>query len=254
VTATGLSRLIEARNVSAGYGRRIVLHGVSLAVHQGEFWFLLGPNGQGKSTLLRAILGLIGTQKGLLLLAPALRDRSGIGFVPQRCDLNPSLPTTVREFVLSGLVGIRATTAERERRLVWALDRVGLAGLPRQDYWQLSGGQRQRALVARALARQPSLLITNGLDLSTEESLLESLANLNTSQGLTILFVTHDLNLACRFASHVALFHGGEVTAGPVASVLTPSALAATYDLSSEVANQVLALGGVRGATAGVGG
>ncbi|MCZ7624907.1 MAG: ATP-binding cassette domain-containing protein [Candidatus Methylomirabilis sp.] len=144
-----------------------------------------------------------------------LARREGIGFVPQRCDLNPALPTTVREFVILGLVGIRLSKTEETERLQWTLDKVDLGGMAGRDYWSLSGGQRQRALVTRALIRRPDLLIldepTNGLDLSTEDAFLRLLADLNRTEHLTLVFVTHEIAIAARYATHLAFFRSGGV-------------------------------------------
>ncbi|MGH7409836.1 MAG: metal ABC transporter ATP-binding protein, partial [Candidatus Methylomirabilis sp.] len=139
--------VIKTTQLALAYDRRIVLENINFELRQGEFCFFLGPNGSGKTTLIRAILGVLRPQAGRLWLNPDLARREQIGFVPQRCDLNPTLPTTLREFVLLGLVGIQATTKEQTERLDWALARVGLEGMARRDYWSLSGGQRQRALV-----------------------------------------------------------------------------------------------------------
>src|ERR671915_67329 len=98
--------VVKATGLSLGYGRRIVLEHVDLEIRPGEFWCFLGPNGEGKTTLLRAILGMMAAQSGELWIDPDLGRREGIGFVPQRCDINPALPTTVREFTLLGLVGV----------------------------------------------------------------------------------------------------------------------------------------------------
>jgi ABC-type Mn2+/Zn2+ transport system ATPase subunit len=197
---------------------------VSLDVHPGEFWFLIGPNGSGKTTLIRAILGWLAPQRGTIQSDPELAARDRVGFVPQSCELNPSLPTTVREFVSLGLVGSRVARRDRVRSLSWALERAGLGGLERASYWSLSGGQRQRALVARALVRQPRLLLldepTEGLDLASEESFLETLVELNHAEKLTILFVTHKLPLAARHATHVALFDRGHVRHGTLETLL----------------------------------
>ena len=232
--------LLKAQGLSAAYGRRAVLRDVSLAVNEGEFWFVLGPNGGGKTTLLRCVLGLLRPRAGTLWLNPALGGHAGVGFVPQRCDLNPTLPTTVEEFVLLGLVGVgRCARGERGERLGWALDQVGLGGRRGHSYWSLSGGQRQRALVARALVRRPRLLVldepTNGLDLSAEESLLASLAGLNARERLTILFVTHDLAVAARHGSHFALVRDGSVTAGPRETVLRGDTLGRTYGVAVDI-------------------
>ena len=109
----------------------------------------------------------------------------------------------------------------------------------KKDYWSLSGAQRQRALVARALVRCPDLLILDepvtGLDLSAEYGLLKTLADLNKIRRLTILFVSHDLNIATRYASHIAMFHKGRVTAGLYSSVINSENLTNTYGVPVDI-------------------
>lgn len=228
--------LVRAEGLTLRYGQQPVLDDVSLSVGAGEFWFLLGPNGEGKTTFLRALLGELAPAGGRLVLDEAVRDRAAVGFVPQRCSPNPILPTTVREFVELGLVGARADAAQRRASLRWALAQAGLAGLERRSYWALSGGQRQRALVARALVRRPRLLIldepTNHLDFLIEQSILDVLAHLNREAGTTILFVTHALHLAARYGTHAALFHGGRVESGPAAELLRPERLRRAYGVA----------------------
>jgi len=225
--------ILRTTALSVGYGPRVVLEDVTLEVRPGEFWVFLGPNGSGKTTLIRAILGALRPLAGQLWLHPDHARRERIGFVPQRCDINPTLPTTVREFVLLGLVGIRTDSQDRVERLNWALDRVGLADLEHKDYWLLSGGQRQRALVARALVRRPSMLIldepTNGLDLSAEDAFMRSLATLNHREAVTVLFVTHDIAIAARYATHLVLFHSGSVESGSREKMLNRAALERVY-------------------------
>jgi ABC-type Mn2+/Zn2+ transport system ATPase subunit len=231
---------LRASELSLGYGNKTVLGAVNLAVRCGEFWFFLGPNGSGKTTLIRAILGVLRPRAGSLWLHPVQACRERIGFVPQRCDLNPTLPTTVREFVLLGLVGIAGSNATAAERLTWALETVGLGGLEERGYWTLSGGQRQRALVARALVRRPAFLIldepTNGLDLAAEEAFLHVLADLHVRDRLTIIFVTHDVTIAARYATHVALFHSAGLESGPREAILRPATLARAYGVAVEVA------------------
>jgi ABC-type Mn2+/Zn2+ transport system ATPase subunit len=208
--------LVRVDALDLAYGSHHVLRDATLEVHRGDFWFLLGGNGSGKTTFLRALLGIVPPRAGTLWLSPELRGRQGIGFVPQNCEINPALPTTVREFVSLGLVGLPVPRAERSRRLGGALGRVGLGSLVDRDYWSLSGGQRQRALVARGLIREPSLLILdepmNHLDPDAEETLLRDLLGLHGARRLALLLVTHDVAMAERYATHIATFAGGRVT------------------------------------------
>lgn len=230
--------ILRLQHVSLGYGERRVIDGASLAIHAGEFWFLLGTNGAGKTSFVRAVMQLLTPLAGELWLHPQLARREHVGFVPQRCDLNPTLPTTVREFVILGLVGLQVEKTERGARLAAALATAGLQGRELESYWSLSGGLRQRALIARALIRRPSLLIldepTTGLDPATEDGILGLVAALNAEQQCTVLFVTHDVAVATRYATHVALFHGGHITSGTARDILTPESLHRIYALPAD--------------------
>lgn len=238
--------VLRAMALSLGYGAHTVLRNLHFEVRPGEFWFFLGQNGGGKTTLLKAVLGLLAPQAGQLWLDPTFASRERTGFVPQRCDLNPTLPTTVREFVLLGLVGLKVSRAEQHERLTWALEKMGLSGLASQNYWSLSGGQRQRALVARALVRRPTLLVldepTNNLDLPTEDALLQLLIALKKEEALTLLFVTHNVGIAARYATHVGLLYSGNLLSGPCQQVLTIDNLAHMYGVNTTTAIDLLAL------------
>ena len=217
--------VLRTHDLSLGYGPKTVFAGVNLTVRAGEFWCFLGKNGAGKTTLLRGLLGLLQAQAGRLQFHPELGRRERIGFVPQDCEVNPSLPMTAREFVLLGLVGIRSNRLQQGERLAWALDKMGLADLADEDYWALSGGQRRRVLVARALVRRPTILIldepTANLDLAMEDTFVRTLAALHAEERNTILFVTHKMDIASRCATHIGLLTGGTLVAGPRAQVLT---------------------------------
>jgi ABC-type Mn2+/Zn2+ transport system ATPase subunit len=221
---TAAETILEARGLELAYGRRRVLAGVDFAVRAGESWFLLGTNGSGKTTLLRAILGLLAPRAGTLWRHPELAAPGWLGFVPQVTAINPSLSTTVREFVSLGLAGAALPRSRHREGIAFALERAGLRELESRDFWELSGGQRRRALVARALVRRPRWLVldepTEGLDVGTEEAILFTLEDLLRSERVTLFFVSHKLSLAARYATHVALFHDGSVDAGPRAAVL----------------------------------
>lgn len=230
--------LVRVDGVSFAYGRQRVLAGVSLEIRAGELWFVLGANGVGKTTFVRMLLGLVEPASGSVSIDAALgRDR--IGFVPQRCDWNRNMPTTVHEFVRLGLVGTSVDKQTAGEHLRQALEIVGLSGMESRRYWSLSDGLRQRASIARALIRRPLLLLldepTNGLDPATEEGVMHLLDRLNREAGLALLFVTHDVELAARYATHVALFHAGTVTSGQRDTVLNQENLRRVYGTDVEV-------------------
>ena len=233
--------LLEGRALSLGYGQTPVLERIDFTVRAGEFWFIVGPNGSGKSTLLKALIGVLTPEHGEIRLDPIVLDRTQLGFVPQGCRFNPSLPTTICEFVLLGLVGIKTDRKETAERLVWALDAVDLQGMERRDYWSLSDGERQRTLVARALVRYPSLLImdepTGGLDMAVETKLMEYLGRLNQEEGITIVCVSHDLETAVRYGTQVGLVSQRGIQTGRPLEVLTPDNLKRVYGLSLDLAN-----------------
>jgi ABC-type Mn2+/Zn2+ transport system ATPase subunit len=211
----------------------VVLKDVNLEIGQEQFWLILGPNGEGKTTLLRAFLGLLRPQRGQVWRHPSQARHECIGFVPQREEFTATLPTTVREFVSLGWVGIHQRRAERMHRLDAALEQAGLSQVAAQDFGSLSGGQRRRALVARALVRRPHVLMldepTAGLDVAVEDSFLRFLADLHHERKLSLLFVTHDLRIAARYATHVALVYDEGVEGGPRSEILTPERLQRAY-------------------------
>ncbi len=231
-----LPPLISIRDAVLGYGRHRVLRVDRFALQRGDFWFLLGPNGSGKTTLLRTVMGLLKPLSGEVERSPFCADFSRMGFVPQRCEARPSLPTTVREFVSLGLVGLNLDREERAVRLQRALDRVGLMNRIRDSFWTLSGGQQQRALLARALIREPILLVldepTNGLDPAAEEALLDVLSRLQHTSAVTALFVTHDIALAARHATHLALIRNGALEAGARSDLLRSDTIAAVFGVN----------------------
>lgn len=225
--------IYRASNVALGYDHHVILRGVNLEIHSGQFWSFLGPNGSGKTTLLRGFLGKLKARAGTLQAPPTIDGVAPVGFVPQRCEINPTLPITLGEFVGLGLVGTRLGKVARRERLAWVLETLWLPALARQSYWTLSGGQRQRALIARALVRRPRVLVmdepTNNLDVGAEGAVLKTLSDFCTQCRTACLCVTHDLGLAERYATHVGLVADGGVLAGVREDVLTRANLERLY-------------------------
>lgn len=239
--ATGAEErpVLTVEQADLGYGRQAILKDVNVQIRQGEFWCLLGPNGEGKSTFIKALLGAIRPVRGKIFLRPDFANRTRLGFVPQECELNPTVPTTVTEFVSGGFVGLSLAARVRASRLKQILEMLGLTRLREQSFWTLSGGQRQRCLIARALVRDPLLLIvdepTAGLDLAAATGLLEIITDLSRSKGITVVFVTHDLQIAAQRASHIAFFKAGKVTAGLVNEAFTNDNLTRTFGVPIQV-------------------
>ncbi|MCZ7643911.1 MAG: ABC transporter ATP-binding protein [Planctomycetota bacterium] len=205
---------LEARDLAAGYFGRAVLSGVNFSIGAGEWWFLLGENGSGKTTLLRTLLGTLPPVRGTVACAePAAR-----GYVPQQLELPPALRTTVREYAGLGLAGLRLGRGEARARVAEALARTGLAAQARMEVAELSGGQRQRLLLARALARRPSVLFldepTSALDARGAEDLADELARLRGTATLTLVCSTHDRALARRLGTHTVRLENGRAVAG----------------------------------------
>ena len=214
--------------------RRPLLQDVCLQLRPGQWWFLLGRNGAGKTTLIAALLGLLPPLGGRVETAPEVADRSRVGFVPQEQRFQQSLPITVAEFVDLGLAA-RLGPTERAARTAAALAAMRIDDLVRRDVGALSLGQRRRVLVARALAREPALLVldepTANLDPFTAGRLGADLERQRVDAGLCLLHACHDLDLARRHATHVALIAGGSLRTGPAAQVFADPATAAELGL-----------------------
>jgi len=188
------------RNVSFRYGTTPILSDVNLSVHSGEFSSLVGPNGGGKTTLLKIMLGLLKPQQGHVELFGKTPEkaRKRVGYMPQHLHSDIQFPVSVGDVVLMGrLQGWRIGRANhRDRELArQSLEEVSLDGMAHRPFADLSGGQRQRVLIARALCVEPDLLIldepTSNIDLRAEEQLFDILHRLN--QRMTILIVSHDI-------------------------------------------------------------
>ncbi len=208
--------LLVANGLDVGRGA-VLLRAVELQVHAGQSWFVVGSNGSGKTTLLHTLLGLLPPLAGTISLGPQLRDRRAVGFVPQEPAEVSALPCTVAEYVALGCHTPRG--AATRAAVTRGLEAMGIIALAPRDVRQLSLGHRRRVAIARALARAPVLLVldepTANLDTAAGDRLLADLRQL-CADGMTVLHVSHDLDDAERFASHIACVAGGRVVTGPV--------------------------------------
>ena len=199
-----MSMLLRASDLAVGWTRTPIAAGITFAVEGGQWWAVTGANGSGKTTLLKTLLGELRPLAGAIEMAPAVATRELLAFVPQQQHLHPALPITIEEFVASGLVGLRLARAPRRARVGSGLARASLAVGTDASFWELSGGERQRAFLARALARDPLLLLldepTAGLDRQARDMICAELSGLRR-QGMGIWSITHDETVVAQ-ASH----------------------------------------------------
>lgn len=231
-------RILAAENVSFSYTPGVpTLRNVSLTIHRGEFLGVVGPNGSGKTTLLRLLDRIYIPRQGTIQLdgRPLARYTrtelaQRIAFVPQ--EHGPQLPFTVLELVLMGRSPYcKGRTFENEHDMDVArlmLDVMDIAHLSDHPVTELSGGERQRVFLARALAQQPEVLLLDEpnahLDIAHQVDALNIISGLNRKSALTVIFVSHDLNLAATYSNRLAMMVCGEIIAtGSPGEVLTES-------------------------------
>ncbi|GGO71407.1 methionine ABC transporter ATP-binding protein [Nonomuraea cavernae] len=225
--------MIQASGLHKSYGETVALDGVDLHVREGEIYGVLGRSGAGKSTLLRCVNLLERPGRGTVTVAgqelTALRSgelnhaRRRIGMIHQHFALLSS--RTVAANVAFPLEVMGVARAERERRVAELLDLVGLGGRGGDRPHQLSGGQKQRVGIARALAGDPAVLLsdeaTSALDPATTRSILDLLKRLNAELGLTILLITHEMNVVKSVCDSVAIMAGGRIEeSGSIAGLI----------------------------------
>lgn len=223
-----MTPVVELEGIAFGYrpGQR-VLEDVGLRVEEGEFVAVAGPNGGGKTTLMRVLLGLERPSAGRALLfgEPAHRfsRRRLLGYLAQRSELGGDAPATVREVVSAGRLaagGLFGPMRKHDRELVSeAIERVGLGVVADAPLSTLSGGMQQRAFIAKALAGEPSLLVldepTTGVDAESQESLAALLDRLHSDLGVTILYVSHEFGAVESFVGRLVLVRRTIVFDGP---------------------------------------
>ncbi|NIZ14312.1 metal ABC transporter ATP-binding protein [Phaeobacter sp. HF9A] len=194
-------RLVTLQDASIRHSGAPVLEHVDFHIDKGEIVTILGPNGSGKSTLLRSIIGALSLSSGSLHRAPGLR----IGYVPQKLHIDPTLPLTVRRFL-----SLPTRISDKEARA--ALQEAGVPDLGAQQMTQLSGGQFQRVLLARALLRNPDLLIldeaTQGLDQNGSAAFYEKIESVRAQVGCAVLMVSHELHVVMAASDRVICLNG----------------------------------------------
>ncbi len=209
--------MVDISEVDFAYRRQSVVRGIDLQVPAGSTVGIIGPNGGGKTTLIKLILGLLRPTRGTILvegLAPqqALRRGDVIGYLPQQLPAPQRFPLSVRQVVRLGLAGktgpLRRVAAEDLDRVEMLLDRVEMANLAEAPIGELSGGQLQRVFIARALAPRPKVLLldepTTGIDASGQKRFIEFIEKLKIDMKLTVVLVSHDLRAVTAMSDRIA--------------------------------------------------
>jgi zinc transport system ATP-binding protein len=206
------NKVIQAKNLSYSYASQSALEKVTFDVIEKDFFGVVGPNGGGKTTLLKLILGLLTPMKGeISVFGKTPREsRRMIGYVPQYAKFDFDFPINVEEVVLTGRLGMTSIfgpyRAEDRAAAYEAIKSVGITHLSGRRLGSLSGGERQRVLIARALVSNPSLLLldepTASVDIGAEESIYELLKELNNR--ITIILVSHDIGFVASYVDKVA--------------------------------------------------
>lgn len=213
MSAVNSSPAVAVDNLSYSYGGLPAVDGVSFSIDRGEFLGVIGPNGGGKTTLLRLLLGLLKPNYGRVRIdgTSPVEKRHQMGYIPQETGQNTTFPVSVRDVVLMGLTGkrgfFRTFTREDYQHADRQIEQLDLAALVNRPIGQLSGGQRQKVLLARALVGEPEILFldepTASIDVSGEDEIYDHLRRLN-EEGVTIVLVTHNISVLSRYVKSVA--------------------------------------------------
>ncbi len=237
--------MLDFKDIVSGYGETNVLQGFNATICQGEFVGLIGPNGTGKSTLLKCLSGLLPVKSGVITLEEknnlsyTQRERARmVAVVPQSFDIDYDF--TVEDIVLMGrnpYLSYRSKESKNDYDIVTeAMRATKTLGFRKRLYNNLSGGEKQRVIIARAIAQEPDIILldepTSALDIHHQIEVMELIRNLNQEKSMTVVAVLHDINLAARYCNRLILMNDGKVIVdGTPKEVITEANLKKVYEM-----------------------
>ncbi|MBQ7739959.1 MAG: ABC transporter ATP-binding protein [Eubacterium sp.] len=199
--------LLKCNDLTLGYDSNIVARDINFEINSGDYLCIVGENGSGKSTLMKTLLGLQNAISGEIITGEGL-TKNEIGYLPQQTVVQRDFPASVWEIVLSGNLGSKKVfyTKEDKKRAEENIEKMGVTELKKRCYRELSGGQQQRVLLARALCATKKLLLldepVSGLDPKVTAEMYSLIEKLN-KDGITIIMISHDIDAAVKYASHI---------------------------------------------------
>ncbi|MCW7076633.1 MAG: ABC transporter ATP-binding protein [Candidatus Syntrophoarchaeum sp.] len=240
---------LKIKDLTFSYPGHTILDGITVEIEPSEFFGIIGPNGTGKTTLIKCIDTILKPHGGCVMLdGMEVRDldkrelAKRIGYVPQHAP--GGFPATVFDTILMGrrpYIGWRVTEKDLERVLE-TVELLGIEELSLRPFGELSGGERQKVLVARALCQDPEVLLldepTSNLDIKHQLEVMKIIQTITRKRGILAIMAIHDLNLASRYADRVAMMHGGKIAAvGTPEDVLTVENIRSVYGVEVAVRN-----------------
>jgi ABC-type Mn2+/Zn2+ transport system ATPase subunit len=228
--------VIQVKNLTVTFNKDIILNNISFSIEAKEIVAIIGPNGSGKTTLIKAILDLIEHRGEVKILGQEpKKSLINIGYVPQKFEFDRTFPLTIEEFMY---LTINSSKTNKEK-INLALKEVEMQNHKTKLLGQLSGGQLQRVLIAQAIINQPQILFldepTSGIDQGGEKSFYEIIDHLNSEHGVTIVMISHEINMVYKFATQIICLNKDLICMGAPKEMITKEVMKKLYGNETEL-------------------